>query len=105
MNEYRCPHGRIHINGGDLLSYHERLDEWGNKAGYRLFIDGTVQCSDCTAIDTDKLAAGIQLRNELHEADRSFRRTRNHALPIGIRPTLYPLLSVNKTVVSSVDYK
>jgi hypothetical protein len=74
MNEYRCPHGRIHINGGDLLSYHERLDEWGNKPGYRLFIDGTVQCSDCTAVDADKLAAGIQLRNELHEADRSFRR-------------------------------
>ena len=87
MNEYRCPHGRIHINGGDLLSYHERLDEWGNKPGHRLFIDGTVQCSDCTAIDTDKLAAGIQLRNELHEADRSFRRTRNHDISMPLQPS------------------
>jgi hypothetical protein len=75
MSEYRCPHGRIHINGDGLLSYHERLNEWGNKPGYDLFIDGTVQCSECLQHNTDKLAAQIQLSDLIREAERDYRRS------------------------------
>jgi|GEM_PF-4192703 hypothetical protein len=84
MSEYRCPHGRMHINGAGLLSYHERQSEWGNKPGYELFLDGTVQCSDCIRDNTDKLAAEIRLGDMLREAERDYRRSLSHGLAMPI---------------------
>ena len=84
MGEYRCPHGRMHINGQGIFDYHEKQAEWGNKPGYELFLDGTVQCSECTEKNADKLAAEIQLGDLLREAERAYRRM-NHqdlAMPI-----------------------
>ncbi len=86
MSEYRCPHGRMHINGQGLLDYHEKQAEWGNKPGYELFLDGTVQCSDCTQEKADKLAAEIQLRDLLSEAERDYRRSKHHDLAMPLHP-------------------
>lgn len=68
MSDWRCPHGRIHINGGDGRDYYKNLNQYGKDTAYQVFIDGTVHCAVCTELNTQKLMAVVELKEKLRLA-------------------------------------
>ena len=68
MSDWRCPHGRIHINGKGGLSYYENLNQYGNDPAYRLFLDGTVHCATCTELNAQRMMAASDVMRALRMA-------------------------------------